>query len=574
MYQAGLARLRPCLCSPQRILFALWTALLLTGLIAPRVQAAAPVPVVVTSTTYAAPAAPCQDTFVPHELDHITTTEDGIIRMFEANGSGLATGDLDQDGDLDLVLGNYAGQDAIFWNETDPAQGGIAWRKQPFGDGYTRAVTVVDVDGDTRLDIVLTRSTGALNYFHNNGLDTNGDTTFTRQVLPGVSTLATALNWADLDQDGDLDLITATYDAGLLTDLGNAYLYANNGGISLYLNRLDEAAARFERIGLAATAQAQAILLHDLDGDGLLDIFVGNDFNEPDRVWEQTPDGWTETMPFSAFTHSTMSFDLGDVNNDGTPEIFAGDMKPFADDPATQTAWEPLMAAMMNAPHPPGDLQVMANTFQVQTAPGVYADQAAAWGIDGTGWSWSAKFGDLNNDGLLDLYVVNGMIEARMFAHLPNHELVEPNLAFANTGRGTFALQPDWGLGSTASGRGMVMGDFDLDGDLDIAVNNLRAPAQVFENRLCGGRSLQIDLRQNSPNRHAIGAQVRLRTNRGDFYRTVQAASGYLSGDTARLHFGLPAGTVIGRMEITWPDGAQSSVTDLLPGQILRVERR
>ncbi|HXF64767.1 MAG TPA: CRTAC1 family protein [Caldilineaceae bacterium] len=526
------------------------------------------------------PATPCADHFVPYVLDHITTTADGMIRMFEANGSGLAAGDLDNDGDLDLVLGGYEGSDHIFWNETGEQGAGFAFRKAVLSDGYTRMVTLVDVDGDGWLDIVLTRSTGGINYLRNMGAHEegfqdesdrrNGPIRFRREVLPGVSRPATVINWGDLDADGDLDLVTGSYDAGLLTDLGNSYLLGGGGGI-VYYTRTGQT---FVRTGLATTAQAMAILLHDLDGDGRSDIVVGNDFAEPDRIWLQREGGWEEATPFAATTHSTMSLDLGDADNDGRPELFASDMKPYAADPATQAAWAPLMAAMADEHHPEGDRQIMENTFQVWTGPAAYANLAASWGVDGTGWSWSAKFGDLDRDGYLDLYVVNGMIEERMFAHLPNHELVEANQAFRNNGQGRFVRAPEWGLGSTYSGRGMVMADFDLDGDLDIAVNNLRAPAQLFENRLCGGRSLQVDLRwPAAQNTHAIGARLALRTSRGVLYRDVRAASGYLSGDPARVHFGVHTGAELGRLDILWPDGARSTVTDLTPDQLIIIER-
>ena len=203
----------------------------------------------------------------------------------------------------------------------------------------------------------------------------------------------------------------------------------------------------------------------------------------------------------------------------------------------------------------------MENVLQVRGADGAFHNQAYARGVDATGWSWSAKFGDLDNDGFLDLYVVNGMIAAELFHHLPHDELVEQNQALHNDGTGHFAPAPQWGLGSTASGRGMSMADLDGDGRLDIVVNNLRAPAQVFANRLCGGSGLEVDLRwPASLNTRAIGARLALHTSAGTFYRDVRAGSGYLSGDPARVHFGFPQGAALQRLEIDWPDGAVSSV--------------
>ncbi len=194
----------------------------------------------------------------------------------------------------------------------------------------------------------------------------------------------------------------------------------------------------------------------------------------------------------------------------------------------------------------------MVNVLQLAGADGDFSERAHDWGVDATGWSWSSKFGDLNNDGFLDLYVVNGMIEERMFAHLPRHELLETNQAFRNHDGAVSSPAPEWALDSRYSGRGSVLADFDMDGDLDIAVNNLRGPAQLFENRLCEGASLQVDLHDPfSANSHALGARLDLVTSAGAFTRDVRAASGYLSGDAPRVHFGFPAGATIEQLDIS-----------------------
>jgi hypothetical protein len=223
----------------------------------------------------------------------------------------------------------------------------------------------------------------------------------------------------------------------------------------------------------------------------------------------------------------------------------------------------------------PDDPQVMSNVLQVYTGVTGYQNAARPRGVGATGWTWSAKFGDLDQDGWLDLYTVNGMIEKTLFDHLPNHELVEANQARRNTGDGFFRPAPQWGLGSTLSGRGMSMGDLDGDGDLDIVINNLRGSAQLLENRLCEGSSVQVDLRwPASGNTHAIGAIVALHTSAGTFWRDVRSGSGYLSGDAARLHFGIPTGAGIRGLEITWPDGLVSSVRGARPGHLLTVVRQ
>ena len=267
-----------------------------------------------TSTTSPARARPCP-------------------RLFDSNGSGLAVNDLDGDGDPDIVLANLSGPATVLWN-----QGGLTFEKQALPMVHrTRAVALVDVDADGLLDIAFTSGIAAPAVFRN-----LGDHTFRFLPLPGVNAPAYAMNWSDLDQDGDLDLVTGSYDAGQSVELGPNYLFAAAAGVNVYLQE----DGGWRRQQLAEKAQALAIGLWDLDDDGRPDIWVGNDFDEHDRVWLQTGGGsWKEAAPFAHTTHSTMGIDRGDVDNNGTPEYYATDMKPFALDPTTLAEWMPLMDA-------------------------------------------------------------------------------------------------------------------------------------------------------------------------------------------------------------------------------------
>ncbi len=503
-------------------------------------------PITVEQTVLASPAQPCVGTFVAHDLDHTTSLPTAEARMFEGNGAGTAIGDLDDDGDLDVVLANHHGPNTILWND-----GGLRFHAERMAHGDSRAATIVDVDGDGPLDIVFTRRAGGLNYWRNDGAGR-----FVLETLPNVHRPAYAINWGDLDGDGDLDLATGSYDAGLLADQGSSFLMGTGAGVFVYERRGDT----FAPTRLALKSHALALALFDLNADERPDIVVGNDFGMHDQGWVRAGDGWAAAAPLAVTSHSTMSFDSGDIDNDGDFELFSTDMKPYRDDPRTLSAWMPMMTEMWSPPQR-GDPQIMENVLQVRGADGRFRNEAYARGIDATGWSWSGKFGDLDNDGFLDLYVVNGMAEAELFDYLPGHELIEENQALHNDGWGRFARAPGWGLGSTRGGRGMSMADLDSDGDLDIVVNNLRAPAQLFENRLCGGSSLLVDLRWPAgKNTRALGARLTLYTSAGSFTRDVRATSGYLSGDTARVHFGIPVGATIERLDIGWPDGAVSAI--------------
>src|SRR5690606_21013785 len=172
------------------------------------------------------PAAGCTGIFVAQDLPHITQAALPVPRLFDSNGSGLAVNDLDGDGDIDIVLADLAGPVSILWNE-----GGLHFERQTLSMlRKARAVALVDVDGDGLLDIALTNGIAAPAVFRN-----LGERAFRLTPLPGVNQPAYAMNWADLDADGDLDLVTGSYDAGRQMESGSNYLFAAPAGVNVYL---------------------------------------------------------------------------------------------------------------------------------------------------------------------------------------------------------------------------------------------------------------------------------------------------------------------------------------------------
>ena len=500
----------------------------------------------------------CSGRFVPHDLPHVTGTAVERIGFFYSNGSGLAVNDLDNDGDSDIVLGNLLGPSHIYWNE-----GELNFREQLLSEDSVRAVTAVDVDGDSWIDIVTATRNGNVRAWHNKG---GGQ--FVPARLAGIDAYAYSMDWADLDQDGDLDLVTASYDASL--EKQNAmYRESDRAGVTAY----QHVEGRFVGTRLTNESQALAIQIINLNGDKRADILVGNDFDMPDKVWLAIDGGWAPAQPFDTTTFSTMSFALGDVNNDGNTELFAADMHPYSETPEMMAQWQPMLDAITYE-LAEGDPQQMSNVLH-EWGDGRFQNTAAPRGIVATGWSWSSQFGDLDQDGYLDLYVVNGMQALDNFNHLPNDELVEENQAYRNNGDGNFFPIPTWGLNSAYGGRSMVMADLDWDGDLDIVVNNLQDPAQIFENQLCQGQNLLVDVRlPDTQNIYAIGSTVILHTSTGDYRRLVQASSGYLSSNPARVHFGFPTNSVLESLEIIWPNGEETVIEDVVPGNWMRVEKR
>jgi enediyne biosynthesis protein E4 len=548
--------------------FHLLLLLLLAGCTAPLPRGvdqdakAALIPVTVVAKEMSQPT-PCENRFVAHTLPFATGTRIREIHTYVSNGAGVAVNDLDGDGDLDLLFASIDRNSTILWNEGD-----LRFVAEELTAPFTRSAQIVDVDGDGLLDIVFSQRTlDSLSFWRNNGQ--SGPQRFVAIPLAGVDVYAYALGWADLSGDDALDLVAGSYNTELKQQGIPAPQSDDRAGLFVY----EQSADGFTGQRISPSSEALSIGLVDLDGDGQLDIWAANDFALEDSVWGRT-DGadWQPLDPFAQMSHSTMSIEWGDIANDGGLALFTTDMDPYDISTVNLARWLPMMTALAE-PHLVRDPQRMANVLQVHDGRS-WRNRASALGVEATGWSWAARFGDLDNDGLLDLYVVNGMIADNLFGHLPNSELVEENQAFRNLGGGVFAPVPEWGLGATASGRGMVMADVDNDGDLDILINNLRAAALLLENRLCGGASLEVDLRQpTSRNPYAVGAQVELVTSQGVLRRDVRASGGYLSGDPLRLHFGFTPEAALQELRIHWPDGALSTITELVPGTRLEVIR-
>lgn len=522
----------------------------------------------------------CQQAFVAHDLPHITSARGPAPRLYESNGAGLAIGDLNNNGLDDIVLGDLSGPLTVLWN-----QGGLNFRKESIPlINRVRAVAIVDVDGDGWKDIVTTNGTHAPVWLRNQAGDEarrppvwlrgqEQGPSFRHTPLPGVHAPAYSMAWADLNGNGRLDLVTASYDAGLHLELGNQFLFSDGAGVYVYTNHGDHfAGQRLER-----EAQALGISLADWSGNGRPDILIGNDFDTLDQLWVQDEAGeWRQAELrdyFRRITHNTMGFAAGDIENRGIFALFATDMKPYSRETVVLASWAPVMRDLSDTRHR-SDIYRAENVLQLPAPNRGYTNEAYQRGVDATGWSWSGKFGDLDNDGFLDLYVVNGMIAHDLLHYLPGGELVEGNRALRNDGSGHFVHAPQWGLGSLRSGRGMSMADLTGNGFLDIVVNNLESPAQLFENRGCNGDRLLLDLRMSQGhNPFAIGAEVHLHQGDQTLARRVEAISGYLSGDSSRLHFGLPTGDQPVTLTIHWPDGAVSTLADLPVNARIAVER-
>jgi hypothetical protein len=479
-----------------------------------------------------------------------------MSNIVEATGAGAVLFDYDGDGWIDIYFVNGA------WEETVSDNRGRSLRGQlhnqlyrNLGDGTFEDVTdragvgdaspgfggsTADYDGDGDVDLLV------LNYGPDVLYRNEGDGTFTDvSEASGLADPGWSLSapWFDADGDGDLDVYVVNYlqyDAGALQAYYAAdghpgplsyrgqqdALYRNNGD-GTFTNVTEEAGlANPEGRGMSATAA-------DLNGDGLLDIYVANDAMA-NTCFEAVGDGTFRERAMErglAFGEhgqgvSSMGPYPGDVNRDGRVDLFIPDMG--------------YGSLLVND----GDLFVDEVTrWKVALALGQYT-------------GWGGVLFDYDNDGYLDLFVCNGN------AH---HEYPEEDVLLRNDGGRSYvdvsASSGGW-FQTKQVGRGAAAGDLDNDGDLDLVVVNLNSDARILRNDSSGNRSILLDLGPRG-----VGAHVRLRANGLLQVEDAVPVRGYLSQMDPRLHFGVGDGTRVGGLEIRWPGGGAADIRGLEAGR-------
>ena len=501
-----------------------------------------------------------------------------------AVGTGLAAGDYDGDGRPDLYVVSKTEPNKLFRQVGDfqyedvTEEAGVAG-----GRFWGTGATFVDIDDDGDLDLY------TCHYFDGNHLYINrGDGTFeerAREFGLDVWSSSVMAYFSDYDRDGDLDVYIVTNSLTLESTLEYSaadpdFLFRNNGD-GTFSEVTREAGVEHNGQGLAA-------VWWDYDQDGWPDLYVANDNLDPDHLYHNNGDGTFTDVLEASLPHTTyfsMGTDFGDIDNDGLLDLFVADMQ-FT----THYKRKVMMGEMGGPLARQFDRQIvpqyMRNALFLNTGSERFMEGAYLYGIAHTDWTWSAKFGDLDNDGRLDLHVTNGMIrsfidadmdrrlkgttfaeEAQIMKESP--VLRERNLAYRNAGAERFEEVSElWGLSHLGVSFGAVFVDFDGDGDLDIAVNNYQEPVTLYRNDLGGDRGrVLIELRGQASNSRGIGSTITLESVSGRQIRYLSPMRGIFSADEPVVHFGLGDDPKIDRLVVFWPSGHRQEFTDLSPNR-------
>ncbi len=503
------------------------------------------------------------------------------------SGSGVAIGDLNNDGLPDIYFGGNQVKDKLYLNK-----GGLKFQdisetsKISRSSGWTWGVTMADVNADGYLDIYVCRNGESMNPTDrkNQLFINNKDLTFTESGIKygladkGFSSQAV---FFDMDNDGDLDmyLVNQIPDSRLFKRYKNIpkeryqlykdKLYKNEGGTFKEVSK-DIGLADGFTYGLSVSAS-------DLNNDGWTDLYVSNDYDEPDFMYYNNGDGTFENVILDKIKHISrfsMGTDTGDINNDGSIDLLTLDMAS-EDHYRSKTNMRSMNAQEFKEMIDKGDHhQYMFNTLQLNNGSGSFSDIANIAGIAKTDWSWAGLLADLNNDGYKDIIISNGVkkdvrnndfltglyeelkTDSKDFYKMSKLAPSNPlsNYIYKNINGYEFEnVTKEWGFDLPSFSHGLSYADLDNDGDLDIVTNNMGSEASIYKNN-SNGNYLKIEFEGSAKNTFGYGAKVIVYNKDKIQLAENSVTRGYFSSKEPNLFFGLGKEKTVDSLKVIWPD--------------------
>ena len=562
-----------------------------------------------------------------------TDTFNSIFYEYYYNGSGLAIGDVNNDGLSDIFFGSNMDKSRLYLNKGNLEFEDITEKAGINTSGsWITGVSLVDLNMDGWLDIYLCVGGNIVDdyrnlLFMNNGA--NGILTFTEkahEVGLDDDRYSTQASFFDYDRDGDLDVYILTSSMNIPNKnalrgrVGDGSmrntdrLYRNDGhdpatGLPSFTDVSRNAGIVWDGFGLG-------ICVSDINLDGWPDIYIANDYITNDLLYINNGNGTFTDKCSEYFKHtsySAMGMDIADINNDGLVEVFTLDMLP------EDYFRKRIMAGNMREfrryqaeiekgyAHQFTRNMLHLNNGEISGTLS-FSEIGQLAGVQETDWSWAPLFADFDNDGFRDLFIGNGIpqdisnmdfstvVQNQMrdspdmpFSILNNilrEELLslgnvkKPNVMYRNTGHLLFDDKTvEWGLGRPSFSTGAAFSDLDNDGDLDLVLNNLNDPASLYENTLSEKNSadsishyLKIKLYGSRFDRGGIGAKIWLYAQGQQQYYEHFPVRGFQSMVDPEIHFGFGETYLIDSIHVCWPDGKRQKISGIMTDQLITLE--
>lgn len=536
-----------------------------------------------------------------------------LYYLYYYNGGGVATGDINNDGLADIFFtANHKGGNKLYLNKGDFKFEDITENAGVKGlSDWASGVTMVDINSDGLLDIYVSTVSGRYELKgHNELYINNGDNTFTESSEKyglNTSCATTQAAFFDYDRDGDLDCFILNQSQrphANIVDTSYRREFDSLSGDRLLRNDINTT-GRFTDVSAQAgiyqsnLGYGLGLAIADINQDGWEDIYVGNDFHENDYYYVNNGDGTFSESGASHFRHYSrfsMGNDVADYNNDGHPDVVTVDMLP-PDEKILKTygSDENPDIYRLKLERQGYQQQFSRNCLQRNNGFGKsFSETGLISGISATDWSWAPLFADFDNDGNKDLFVSTGIVKRpvdldyiRFVSDLKMKGMDKTDAYdaeavkampegsshpyfFQGDGKGNFKDQSkSWG---TEKMKGFYTGsayaDLDGDGDLDMIVNAIDAPALILKNNAPEKQSLAISFRGEQGNTFGIGTKVWLFYNGKLQYQQFQPARGFQSSCDFSLMFGLDTVSRVDSVLIVWPDQKFRLLTDVPAGKI------
>lgn len=562
-----------------------------------------------------------------------TMIMNGLRYEYFYNGAGVAVGDLNNDGLVDIYFNSNLKSNKLYLNKGNMKFEDVTDKAGVNGKyGFPTGVTVVDLNGDGLLDLYICKSGRFTDpekrrneLYINQGNDSFDNPIFKEMAkdynldLPQFSTQAA---FFDYDKDGDLDMFLINHGIDVYKDnlvgkllnmeseLQGERLYRNDEGIFIDVTIQSGIINNMLGYGLG-------LGIGDINNDGWSDVIVGHDYSEKDHIYLNQKDGKFKEVVKQATNHISnfsMGNDIADINNDGWMEFISLDM--MSEDNYGQKASMSGMNPEKFSTHVELGLhhQYMYNTLQLNNglppASEVpkYSDIGQLAGISSTDWSWGPLIIDMDNDGMKDLFISNGIkrdfrnndfliyykkkqqevLQAKkrgasfdqkafvrdVMSQMPERK--SGNYFYRNENGLNFSKKNSvWAPDIKTSSNGAAYADFDNDGDLDIVINNSDDFAFIYKNNSVEqrkGNYLKVRLLGYEKNRDGIGARVILESEGMKQVLEQNLTRGFQSSSDRVLHFGLGDSEYVDKLKVIWPDGSIQTLSKISSNQLLLLD--